>query len=207
MISPAALWRVAMLLGLMVCSMAARALSPEQALAIAQGDSDARIAALNERVTAQDAQLAPFVEALLADEVRLAGGKVYLVRGAAVTVVGSGASATLPEGAEEVVNNNRMRQALEGALAAFRLSSPDPEARAKALADLRDVIDEGLVPLLDRAAAKETDASLKAELAMLKAKALIGSADASRRLAAAELLASSPDPAVLAADGAACAGR
>jgi len=185
-----------MLLGLMACSMAARALSPEQALAIAQGDSDARIAALNERVTAQDAQLAPFVEALLADEVRLAGGKVYLVRGSAVTVAGSGASATLPEGAEEVVNNNRMRQALEGALAAFRLSSPDREARAKALADLRDVIDEGLVPLLERAAAKETDERLKAELAMLKAKALIGSADASRRLAAAELLANSPDPAV-----------
>jgi urea transport system permease protein len=195
-ISPAALWRVAMLLGLMACSMAARALSPEQALAIAQGDSDARIAALNERVTAQDAQLAPFVEALLADEVRLAGGKVYLVLGSAVTVAGSGANATLPEGAEEVVNNNRMRQALEGALAAFRLSSPDLEARAKALADLRDVIDEGLVPLLERAAAKETDERLKAELAMLKAKALIGSADASRRLAAAELLASSPDPAV-----------
>ena len=185
-----------MLLGLMACSMAARALSPEQALAIAQGDSDARIAALNERVTAQDAQLAPFVEALLADEVLLAGGKVYLVRGSAVTVAGSGASATLPEGADEVVNNNRMRQALEGALAAFRLSSPDREARAKALADLRDVIDEGLVPLLERAAAKETDERLKAELAMLKAKALIGSADASRRLAAAELLANSPDPAV-----------
>jgi urea transport system permease protein len=195
-ISPAALWRVAMLLGLMACSMAARALSPEQALAIAQGDSDARIAALNERVTAQDAQLAPFVEALLADEVRVAAGKVYLVHGAAATVVGSGASATLPEGAEEVVNNNRMRQALEGALAAFRLSSPDREARAKALADLRDVIDEGLVPLLERAAAKETDERLKAELAMLKAKALIGSANASKRLAAAELLANSPDPAV-----------
>jgi urea transport system permease protein len=195
-ISSVALLRAAVLWGLLACSMAARALSPEQALVIAQGDSDARIAALNERVTAQDAQLAPFVEALLADEVRVAGGKVYLVRGTAVTVVGSGASATLPEGAEEVVNNNRMRQALEGALAAFRLSSPDREVRAKAMADLRDVIDEGLVPLLERAATSETDERLKADLAMLKAKALIGSADAARRLAAAELLAGSQDPAV-----------
>ncbi len=196
MISSVALLRAAVLWGLLACSMAVRALSPEQALVIAQGDSDARIAALNERVTAQDAQLAPFVEALLADEVRVAGGKVYLVRGTAVTVVGSGASATLPEGAEEVVNNNRMRQALEGALAAFRLSSPDREVRAKAMADLRDVIDEGLVPLLERAATSETDERLKADLAMLKAKALIGSADAARRLAAAELLAGSQDPAV-----------
>jgi urea transport system permease protein len=195
-ISSVALLRAAVLWGLLACSMAARALSPEQALVIAQGDSDARIAALNERVTAQDAQLAPFVEALLADEVRVAGGKVYLVRGTAVTVAGSGANATLPEGAEEVVNNNRMRQALEGALAAFRLSSPDREVRAKAMADLRDVIDEGLVPLLERAATSETDERLKADLAMLKAKALIGSADAARRLAAAELLAGSQDPAV-----------
>ena len=165
-------------------------------MAIAQGDSDARIAALNERVTARDPQLAAYVEALLADEVRLAGGKVYLVRGSAVTVAGSGANATLPEGAEEVVNNNRMRQALEGALAAFRLGSPDREVRAKAVADLRDVIDEGLVPLLEQAATAETDERLKADLAMLKAKALIGSADAARRLAAAELLAGSQDSAV-----------
>ena len=196
MISSAALFRAAVLWGLLVCSMAARALSPEQAFAIAQGDSDARIAALNERVTAQDTQLAPFVEALLADEVRLAGGKAYVVRGQAVTLAGSGASAALPDAADEVVNNNRMRQALEGALAAFRLSSPEREVRAKAIADLRDVIDEGLVPLLERANALETDERLKAELAMLKAKALIGSADASRRLAAAELLAQSQDPAV-----------
>ena len=196
MSSAATLWRVVVLLGLLACSMAARALSSEQALAIAQGDSDARIAALNERVTARDPQLAAYVEALLADEVRVAGGKVYLVRGAASTLVGSGAAAPLPEGAEEVVNNNRMRLALEGALAAFRLGSPDREVRAKAVADLRDVFDEGLVPLLEQAAAAETDERLKADLAMLKAKALIGSADAARRLAAAELLASSPDPAV-----------
>jgi len=195
-ISSVALLRAAVLWGLLAYSTAARALSPEQALVIAQGDSDARIAALNERMTARDPQLAAYVEALLADEVRVAGGKVYLVRGTAVTVVGSGASATLPEGAEEVVNNNRMRQALEGALAAFRLSSPDREVRAKAMADLRDVIDEGLVPLLERAATSETDERLKADLAMLKAKALIGSADAARRLAAAELLAGSQDPAV-----------
>jgi urea transport system permease protein len=174
----------------------ARALTAEQALAIAQGDSDARIAALTERVTAGDAQVVPFIEALLADEVKVAGGKVYLIKGEAVTLAGTGAAAKLPDDAEDVVNNNRMRQALEGALAAFRLSSPDREARAKALADLRDVIDEGLVPLLEKAATTETDPELKSVLAMLKAKALIGSSDPARRLAAAELLADSNDPAV-----------
>ncbi|MFY8089209.1 MAG: ABC transporter permease subunit, partial [Rubrivivax sp.] len=104
--------------------------------------------------------------------------------------------ATRPDDAEDVVNNNRMRQALEGALAAFNLSSPDRDTRAKALADLRDVIDEGLVPLLDKAEGVETDAALKSQMGMLKAKALIGSQDATRRLAAATMLAGSNDPAV-----------
>ena len=174
----------------------AHALSAEQALRIADGDSDARIAALNEAVASGDAQLVPFVEALLADEVKLAGGKVLIVKGEAVTEAGSGKTLSLPEGAEDVVNNNRMRQALEGALAAFKLSSPDREARAKALADLKDIIDEGLVPLLDKAETAETDAALKAQIGMLKAKALIASPDKAKRLAAAGLLADSSDPSV-----------
>ena len=181
---------------LMSWSVSAWALTPEQALRIAQGDSDSRIAALNEAVTAGDARLVPFIEALLADEVKLAAGKAFVVKASEVTLAGSDAKALLPEGAEDVVNNNRMRQALEGAMAAFQLSSPQREVRAKALADLRDVIDEGLVPLLDKAASTETDADLKGQLAMLKAKALIGSSDKARRLAAATLLADSPDPAV-----------
>jgi len=174
----------------------AHALTPEQALRIAQGDSDARIAALNEAVAAGDAQVVPFVEALLADEVKLADGRVFVVQGEEVTLAGGGGKAALPESAEDVVNNNRMRQALEGALAAFRLGSGERDVRAQAIADLRDVVDEGLVPLLEKAAAAETDERLKAQLAMLKAKALVGSPDPSRRLAAARLLADSPDPAV-----------
>ena len=59
----------------------ALALSPDQALRIAQGDSDDRIAALNEVVLAADPALTAYVQALLADEVKLAGGKAYIVRG------------------------------------------------------------------------------------------------------------------------------
>jgi hypothetical protein len=46
------------------------ALTPEQAVRIAEGDSDDRIVALNEVVAAGDPALVPFVQALLADEVR-----------------------------------------------------------------------------------------------------------------------------------------
>ncbi|MFN9506631.1 MAG: urea ABC transporter permease subunit UrtB [Rubrivivax sp.] len=193
---PGITWRCLLLTLLMGWGMGAHALTQEQALRMAQGDSDSRIAALTEAVTAGDAALAPFIEALLADEVKLADGKAWVVKESGVTLAGSGAKATLPDDAEDVVNNNRMRQALEGALAAFNLSSPDRDTRAKALADLRDVIDEGLVPLLDKAEGVETDAALKSQMGMLKAKALIGSQDATRRLAAATMLAGSNDPAV-----------
>ena len=75
------------------------ALTPEQASRIASGDSDERIVALNEAVAAGDAGLVPFLRALLADEVKVAGGKAYVVRDGNAVVAGSGAAATLPANA------------------------------------------------------------------------------------------------------------
>jgi urea transport system permease protein len=171
------------------------ALTPEQALRIAEGESDDRIAALNAAAATRDAALVPYLQALLADEVKLAGGKALIVRGDEVVEAATGAKLTLPDDAEDVVNNNRMRQALEGALAAFNLSSLDREVRAKAIADMKDSVDEGLADLLDKAAAAETDVALKAQLELLKATALISSPDKAKRIAAATLLAGSADPA------------
>src|SRR5438132_5204774 len=97
------------------------ALTPEQAARIASGDSDDRIAALNETVAAADAALGPFLQAVLANEVKVAGGKAYIVRDGKAVEAGSGAAGILPDGAEDVVNNNRMRREMESALAALAL--------------------------------------------------------------------------------------
>ena len=59
---------------------AAFALTPDQAVRIAAGESDARLAALNEVVLAVDPALGPYLQAMLADEVKVAGGKAYIVR-------------------------------------------------------------------------------------------------------------------------------
>ena len=64
---------------LMAFGLRAEALTPEQAAKIAAGDSDDRIAALNAAVAAGDAGLVPFVQAMLADEVKVAGGKAYVI--------------------------------------------------------------------------------------------------------------------------------
>jgi urea transport system permease protein len=171
------------------------ALTPEQAARIAAGDSDDRITALNETVAAGDTALGPFLQAVLADEVKVAGGKAYIVRDGKAVEAGSGTAATLPDGAEDVVNNNRMRREMESALAALALFSPDRAARAKAITDLKDQVDEGKLALLDKAEAAESDAALKAQLGVLKAAVLISSSDKDKRLAAATALASSREPA------------
>jgi urea transport system permease protein len=185
---------------LLVCAGAAVALTPDQALRIAQGDSDARIAALNEAVaghgTAPDPALEAYLKALLADEVQVSATRAFVVdaEGKAVDAV-TGAAATLPDDAQAVINNNRLRREMQIAIASLRLFSPKIESRRKAVAELEDEADEGRLGLIEHALAAETDPGLKARLAQLKAAVLISSRDAAKRLAAAELLADSDQPA------------
>ncbi len=196
----------ALLAGLLVClgfgAGAAGALTPELAARIAAGDSDARIAALGEAVRAADPALPAFLRALLADEVKVAAGRAFVVRDGQAADAATGAAATLPEGAEDVVNNNRMRREIEAALAALALLSPDRAARAKAIVELKDRVDAGQLGLVDKAIAAETDASLKEQLAQLRAAVLINADDRAQRLAAARELAASGQPATRAMLGA-----
>jgi len=173
----------------------AAALTQEQALAMAAGDSDTRIAALNAAVAAADPALAAYVQALLADEVKLGGGRAYVVSDGATVDAASGAEAVLPEGTEDVLNNNRMRRELGAAAAAMQLLSPDREQRARGIAELRSQADESKLPLIDKAASVETDAALKEQLELLRAAVGISSQDKTRRLQAATLLANSRLPA------------
>ena len=114
--------------GLVTCFGAA-ALTPEQIRTLALGDNDERIEALNQAVARGDGSLGPFVEALLADEVKTAGEHVYIVRGGQAADAATGTAAKLPDDAQDVVNSNRMRRALEGALAGLKLLSADAAVR------------------------------------------------------------------------------
>lgn len=69
------------LAALLALQGAAQALTPEQAHAISNhGDSDTRLQALGAAVAAADPGLPDLLQALLADEVKLAGGKAFIVR-------------------------------------------------------------------------------------------------------------------------------
>jgi urea transport system permease protein len=171
------------------------ALTSEQAGAIAAGDIDSRVAALNAVVAEADVALAPFVKALLDDGVKTSGGKAYIVTDGKAVEAASGKPATLPADAEDAVNNNRMRRELESAIAVLQLVSPDRAVRAKAINELKDQVDEGKLGLIDKASAAETDAELKAKLLLLRAAVLISSADPAKRAAAAKALSGSSSPA------------
>jgi urea transport system permease protein len=182
---------------LIVCAGPARALTPQQVLAIASGDNHARIAALKAAIASGDPALQRFVRALLDDEVKVAKEVAYIVHDGKATLAASGTETRLPEDAEDVSNNNRMRGAFEAALAAFRLASPDVAQRRGAVADLvRSALDEEQLPMVDRALAAETDPPLKDQLQRMRATILITSADKARRLAAAQELSGSSQSAV-----------
>ncbi len=186
-------------LGLVLLATPAQALTPEQALRIAEGDSEERLAALAEAVAATDPAtdkaLGVYIEALLADEVKLVGGRAFIVQGEAVRDAATGQPVALPEGAEDVVNNNRLRRAFEAARSALQLFSADTEERSRAITGLKDSADEAMLPLIDKALAAEREPALKEQIQQLRASVLVSSNDPARRLAAARLLAESPQPA------------
>ena len=83
--------RLILLIALLGCGHA-WALTPAQAGAIAAGDSDDRVKVLNAVVSAADVALAPFIQALLDDTVKAAGGKAYIVQGDKVVEAATGRS-------------------------------------------------------------------------------------------------------------------
>ena len=162
---------------------------------MAIGESDARIAALNKAIIAADDKTAAFIQALAGDVVKTAGGKVFIVcEGKAIDQV-SGQAVVLPNGAEDVISNNRMRGELDGAQAVLKLFSKDDKLRGDAIASLPKDPDESKLVLLDKALAAEVNPDLKAKLGLARAAAMLGSSDTAMRLQSAKALAESKDPA------------
>ena len=188
------LHRILLFLAL-ACAGTAHALTADEARAIALGETDARIEALDKAVAAADDRTAAFIQALADDAVKTAGSAVFVVRDDKASDPVTGAAATLPADAEDVINNNRMRGELDSALAALKLFSPDAKLRAAAVAELQKEPSESKLPLIEKAYAAERDAAIKEQLALVRAAALLSSSDKQRRLEAAQLLSASRSPA------------
>lgn len=170
------------------------ALTAEEAYAISAGDNDDRVAALRAVVAKGDPALPAFLQALADDTVKVAGNRAYVVYGDDVKDAATGEPAKLPEGAEDVVNNNRMGSEIEAALAIGKLASTDRDERAAAIEALSSAADESQLATIDKALAAESDAQLLKQLKTVRSKALLNSQDPGRRLEAVKALGADASP-------------
>ena len=186
-------------LGLYIASLLvaanAYALSAEAAKSMSIGDATSRMAAVGQAVVDADDATAAFLQALYDDAVKVAGDQVFVVRDGAATDPVTGKAVKLPDTAEDVINNNRMRSGLDTAMAALKLFSGEQNVRLKAVATLIKEPNEALLPLLDKALTTEKDASVLTQLELARSAAMLGSDDVAKRLAAAKALAMSKTPA------------
>jgi len=179
---------------LLYATAQAHALTAEQALAMAAGDTDDRVAAVQQAVVDPSERTAAFLQALADDAVKVAGGKALIVRDDKGIDPVTGAEVPLPADAEDIINNNRMRGEIDTALAGLALFGKDEAQRMAAAKALTKEPDAGRLPLLDKALAQETSDKIKAQLQLARAATLLGSDDALQRIAAAQALSASATP-------------
>jgi urea transport system permease protein len=176
---------------LLLAASGVQALTPESARALATGDGEARIAALRAAVFDTDERTMRFIQALSDDAVKVVAGSPAVIHGTGAVDPVTGVEVVLPDSAEDVMNNNRMRGELDSALAALKLMSRDEAIRRDAVKTLQGEVDESKLPVIERAYAQETVVDIKDQLGMLRAATLLGSADKGKRLEAAVLLVTS----------------
>ncbi|MDZ7865703.1 urea ABC transporter permease subunit UrtB [Acidovorax sp.] len=172
----------------------AQALTAEQALAMAAGDTDERVAAVQQAIVQPDERIAAFLQALAADEVKIVAGKAIVVRDGKGQDPVTGTEVPVPEDAEDIINNNRMRGEIDTAMAGLALFGKDEAKRLAAAKALTREPDAGRLPLLDKALAQETQPAIKAQLELARSATLLGSDDAAQRIAAAQALSLSATP-------------
>ena len=184
---------------------------------LARGDRADRLGAVSALVAAGDVQAAPVLRALLEGRLYAAvAGPPAIEEGGTLHDSLTGATVA-GDDYEKVVINNQLRRALERALLALALFSPDAAERLRAARALQDSADADLLGAVESALSREKDAAVKEVLVTARAMMELASPDPSQRLLAvrelermpganskrllAQRLAAERDPQVLAALG------
>jgi urea transport system permease protein len=172
---------------------AAHALTPADARALVSGDTDDRITTLNRLATEPDPKAAALIQAMADERVRVAGERVLIVQDSSATDAVTGeAFSAVPDEADDVMVNNRLRSALETALAGLDLFDAAPQRQREAAKSLqRNAFDEpdvAQLPLIEKALAGELDPQARHLLELAQAAVQLASTDEAQRLAAARKL-------------------
>ena len=173
----------------------AHALDPAAVRQLAAEDGDTKLAAINRLVTEGDVAAIPLFQAMQDDALQIFNGRVVIVTESDVkdAVTGEAVSAP-PDRLESIIVNNRIRGALDTAIAVLRLLAPERSERLAAAKAVAADAGEEMLPLIDRALAKETDPEVKALLVQAAAAIALKSPEAARRRQAVQLLAQSKNP-------------
>jgi len=151
--------------------------------------------AVNSILGRRDAQALSILVALLDDKLQVdAAGNAYLVEESGATALTPGAPAK-PENAKPPLVDNRLRRALEPAIASLRLTAPDKDVRLEAAEDLAKRRNDELAPVMRKALAAEKDAEVRAMLELALAPLDLTGTDVALKLRALRAIEESADPA------------
>lgn len=175
------------------CASLAQAAIPSALLASLAGDDfDARLQAIGQIGALANDDATRLLTALKDDALYTTpDGRVWIVNDDQAYDPATGATAALPEGLDSVMLNNRLRGAVDEALATLTLFSPERADRLAAAEALEKSATYTQAPLIDKALAAEKDPAIRAALELASAQANLHAPDAARRKAAVQALAGS----------------
>ena len=188
------------LLALAVCLpvLANAAIDPALLQPLAGDDPEARVDAIARIAASGSPDARKLLQALLDEElVATPAGQLLIVHDSQAVDAATGQALPLPDGADAIVVNNRLRGATQAALSGLALLAPDKEQRLAAARALQGQdADPARAPLLRQALARETDPDIRAILRQLVAVADLAATDPALRKAAVLALADSGTPAL-----------
>jgi urea transport system permease protein len=159
---------------------------------LAGDDPDARIEAVSKIAALANDDASKLLNALKDDIVYATPqGKVLIVDNGQAFDPATGAAGPAPQDAEAISVNNRLRGAIDNALAGMRLFSPDRSQRLAAALALQRGVDASQAPLIGKALEKESDPDIKSILELISATANLQSPEAAVRRNAVRSLAGS----------------
>ncbi|MEN3297896.1 MAG: urea transport system permease protein, partial [Burkholderiales bacterium] len=155
-------------------------------------DPDARIEAVNKIAALATDDAFKLLNALKEDALYASpDGRIFIIKNDKATEPSTGITGPVPDGADGITINNRLRAAIDAALSGLKLLSPEPAVRLAAALAMQKNADAGQLPLITKALQKETDPKIRSVLQLVAATANLESPDAATRKSAVLALAES----------------
>jgi len=155
----------------LACTAAARALDEQVVAGLGAEDMGTRLQAINALVASGEEAALALLQAMQDGEVNVTpSGRVVVVRDDKVFEAATMAPIeSAPEGLDGIVVNNRIRGALDTAIGALKLLSPDRAVRLASAKAIEATSQAALLPRSKRAMSRESDPGIRQRLQQPKA--------------------------------------